>query len=122
MVMESVAASTSSVPETPPSTEFSIGAISASMSPASRSVVAVATAVKGTCSTVSVNSRGMTASACRSAWWVKVVSGPRYPYRMGANTTAQGRGAVGAAQNGPARAHWHRGAYGRGGIVPSSIQ
>ncbi len=89
IVMESVAASTSRVPETPPSTEFSIGAMSASMSPAIRSVVAVATEAKGTSSgSAARNSSGISVSAWRSAWWVKVVSGPRNPYRMGEGYSA----------------------------------
>src|SRR5699024_2357432 len=67
----------------PPSTEFSIGAISASLSPPIRSAVAVATEAKGArCGSALANSAGVSARACRGAWWEKVVSVPRNPYRM----------------------------------------
>src|SRR5699024_1927643 len=84
------------ISETPPSTEFSIGAMRASTAPARRSAAAVATEEKGTSSgSGAANSSGVSARACRRAWWVKVVSGPRNPYRMG-KEYSRGRGRSGA--------------------------
>ena len=64
-------ASASSVALTPPSTEFSMGTIAASMSPARRAPRAASTEPKGRCS------RPRAASQASSAIWVKVPSGPR---------------------------------------------
>ena len=64
-------ASESRVAETPPSTEFSIGTIAASMSPARRADSAASTEPNGRCS------RPSAASHASSAIWVKVPRGPR---------------------------------------------
>ena len=69
IVMRLVAASTSRVPETPPSTEFSMGAMIAPISPSTRAVVAAATLGNGRSSGASspVRVRGVCARAWSSA-------------------------------------------------------
>ena len=60
----------SKVAVTPPSTEFSIGTSPASMSPA-----------RTACSTAWTlpNGRASASVTVRSAWWVNVPAGPKYP-------------------------------------------